>query len=178
MTTLETLLSDPDTPGVWNLVPDRSSIGFKTRTTWGLSSVKGTFGDFSGDGQITAKGAVFGRIDIRAASLQTGNGKRDEHLRSADFFDVVNFPTISVVVTAVQPSTGNAAELRATLAVRSTTEPLPLPVTVTAQDDGTVRIACQTTIDRRQWEVSGNLLGMVGATTTLIADTVFSRVPE
>src|SRR5208283_4241729 len=72
MTTLETLLNDPDMSGVWNLVPDRSAITFKTRNMWGLVNVKGRFTDFSGDGRLTAKGAVFGRIDIRAASLHTG----------------------------------------------------------------------------------------------------------
>ena len=69
MTTLETLLNDPDLAGVWNLVPDRSAITFKIRNMWGLLNVKGRFTEFSGDGQLTGKGAVFGRLDIRAASL-------------------------------------------------------------------------------------------------------------
>ena len=105
MTTVETLLNDPDPAGVWNLVPDRSTITFKIRNMWGLINVKGRFTDFNGDGQLTGKGAVFGRLDIRTASLHTGIGRRDEHLRSADFFDVERFPEISVVVTAVQPTT-------------------------------------------------------------------------
>ena len=112
MTTLETLLLDPDMAGVWNLVPERSTITFKIRNMWGLLRVKGRFTEFSGDGQLTGKGAVYGRLDIRAASLRTGIGRRDQHLRSADFFDVEHYPEISVVVTALQPTTGNAAELQ------------------------------------------------------------------
>ena len=104
MTTLETLLNDPDMAGVWNLVPDRSAITFKVKNMWGLLNVKGRFTEFSGDGQLTGKGAVFGRVDIRAASLNTGIGRRDKHLRSADFFDVERFGEISVVVTGVQPT--------------------------------------------------------------------------
>ncbi len=100
MTTVETLLSDPDTAGVWNLVPDKSTIGFKIRNMWGLISVKGRFTGLNGDGQITGKGAIFGRLDIQVASLRTGIRKRDEHLLSADFFDAERFPEISVVVTA------------------------------------------------------------------------------
>jgi polyisoprenoid-binding protein YceI len=50
MTTLETLLSDPDMAGVWNLVPDRSAITFTIRNMWGLLPVKGHFNEFSGDG--------------------------------------------------------------------------------------------------------------------------------
>src|ERR1700747_3916637 len=103
MTTLETLLLDPDMSGVWNLDPNRSTVTFKIRNMWGLVNVKGRFTEFSGDGQLTGKGAVFGRLDIRAASLSTGIGRRDNHLRSADFFDVQRFPEISVVVTAVHP---------------------------------------------------------------------------
>src|SRR6201996_9687936 len=106
MTTLETLLNDPDMAGVWNIVPDRSAITFKIRNMWGLVNVKGRFTDFNGDGQLTGNGAVFGRLDIRTASLSTGIGRRDKHLRSADFFDVDRFEEMSVVVTAVEPANG------------------------------------------------------------------------
>ena len=88
MTTLETLLNDPDMAGVWNLVPDRSAITIKIRNMWGLVNVKGRFTDFHGDGQLTGSGEVFGRVDIRAASLDTGIARPDTHLPSADFFDV------------------------------------------------------------------------------------------
>ena len=118
MTTLETLLNDPDMAGVWNLVPDRSTITFKVRNMWGLLNVKGRFTDFTGDGQLTGSGAVFGRLDIRAASLDTGIGRRDEHLRSADFFDVDHFGEISVIVTGVEPIQGKTADLRANFTIK------------------------------------------------------------
>ncbi len=121
MTTLETLLNDPDLAGVWNIVPDRSAVTFKIRNMWGLVNVKGSFTEFAGDGQLTGKGAVFGRLDIRAASLNTGIGRRDEHLRSADFFDVERYPEISVVITAVHPPEGKAAELRASFTIKGVT---------------------------------------------------------
>jgi polyisoprenoid-binding protein YceI len=178
MTTVETLLNDPDTAGVWNLVPDRSTVSFKIRNMWGLISVKGRFTDFSGDGQITGKGAIFGRLDIRAASLNTGIGKRDEHLRSADFFDVERFPEISVVVTAVEPSTGNTADLRATFSIKGVTSPLPLPVQVTVLDDGAVRVSAKTEVDRAQFDLGWNRLGMVGKTATASADAYFARAPQ
>ena len=178
MTTVETLLNDPDTAGVWNLVPDRSTVSFKIRNMWGLISVKGRFTDFSGDGQITGKGAIFGRLDIRAASLNTGIGKRDKHLRSADFFDVERFPEISVVVTAVEPSTGNTADLRATFSIKGVTSPLPLPVQVTVLDDGAVRVSAKTEVDRAQFDLGWNRLGMVGKTATASADAYFVRAPQ
>jgi polyisoprenoid-binding protein YceI len=177
MTSLDTLLNSQDSAGVWNLDPERSTIAFSTRSFWGLLPVKGKFTDFSGDGQITRQAAVFGKLDIRAASLDTGNHRRDEHLRSPDFFDVERFPDISIVLTALQPSTGDSADLRATLTVKATTKTLPLTATISVIDANAVRISARTAIDRTQWDVTGNLLGMVGRTTTLTADTVFVKSP-
>ena len=175
MTALQSLLADPDTAGVWNLVPGRSSVRFKNKTLWGLVAVNGEFPDVSGDGQITAKGAVFGRLDVRAASLRTGIGKRDEHLRSPDFFDAEQHPEISAVVTDVTPTGDRSADLRAELTVRGNTRPVPLSATVEHAGDGTVRISAQTTVDRTAFGVSGNMAGMMPTTTTLIADLVFAK---
>jgi polyisoprenoid-binding protein YceI len=177
MTTLETLLSDPDTAGVWNLVADRSSITFKTKNMWGLMSVRGQFTDVSGDGQLTGKGSVFGRLDIRAASLRTGIRRRDQHLRSADFFDVERFPDISIVVTGLQPTTGKAADLRASFTIKGITAPLPLPVTITELGDGSVRISGETEVDRAQFGLGWNKFGMIGKTTAS-ADVIFERAPQ
>ena len=178
MTTVETLLNDPDSAGVWNVVPDRSTITFKIKNMWGLVNVKGRFTDFTGDGQVTGKGAIFGRLDIRTASLRTGIRKRDEHLQSADFFDVERFPEISVVVTAVQPTTGNAADLRATFSIKEVTAPVPLPVQVTVHDDGSVRVSARAEVDRAQFDLDWNRLGMIGRTATAIADAWFVRAPR
>jgi len=178
MTTLETLLNDPDMAGVWNLVPDRSTISFKIRNMWGLLNVKGRFTDFSGDGQLTGNGAVFGRLDIRAGSLDTGIGRRDEHLRSADFFDVDRFGEISVVVTGVQPTQGKAAELRANFTIKGVTAPVPLPVQAVLLDDGSVRVSAKTEVDRAQFDLGWNRLGMVGDKATVSADAYFVRAPR
>jgi polyisoprenoid-binding protein YceI len=175
MANLEELLGSPDVAGVWNLIPDRSEIAFKNKTMWGLANVKGKFTEFTGDGQVTGKGALFGRVDIRAASLKTGINKRDEHLRSADFFDVEKFPEISVVVTAAQPTGVDSAELRASLTVKGTTLPIELPATARILDDGSIRVSAQTTIDRSKFGVTGNMVGMMGNVTTIIGDVVFVR---
>jgi polyisoprenoid-binding protein YceI len=177
MTTVETLLSDPDTAGVWNLVPERSTFIFKIKNMWGLVNVKGRFTGVNGDGQITGKGAVFGRLDIQAASLSTGIHRRDEHLRSADFFDVKRFPEISVVVTALEPTSGNAADLRANFTIKGVTAPVPLPVRITVLGDGSVRISAKIEVDRAQFGLDWNQFGAVSRTATVSADATFVRVP-
>ena len=178
MTTLETLLHDPDTAGVWNLVPDRSTIGFKIKNMWGLLPVKGRFDEFSGDGQLTAKGAVFGRIDIRVASLHTGIGRRDRHLLSADFFDAERFPEISVVVTGLEPTSGKAADLRTSFTIKGTTHEVSLPVTITELGDGAIRIAGETKVDRAQFGVDWNKAGVMAEAATVSAEAIFVRAPS
>lgn len=175
MTTLETLLNDPDMAGVWNLVPDRSAVTFKITNMWGLIRVKGQFTDVTAAGQLTGKGAVSGRVDIKAASIDTGVGMRDKHLRKADFFDVGRFPEINIVVNAVHPTAGSDAELRANFTIKGVTAPLPLPVTITELNDGAIRIAGETQLNRSQFDISWNRLGAVGQMTTIGADAVFVR---
>ena len=178
MTTLETLLSDPDTAGVWNLVSDQSTISFKIRNMWGLINVKGRFTDFSGDGQITGKGAIFGRVDIQVASLHTGIRKRDEHLRSADFFDAERFPEISVVVTALEPTAGNAADLRATFTIKGVTARCRCRSGPPCSTTASVRVSAKTEVDRAQFDLGWNRLGMIGERATVSADACFVRAPR
>jgi polyisoprenoid-binding protein YceI len=178
MANVNTLLNDPDTAGVWNLDSGRSTVGFSIRNFWGLIKVKGRFTDVSADGQITGKGAIFGRLDIQVASLSTGIGKRDEHLRSADFFDAEHYPQITVEVTAIEPNTGDAADLQATVSIKGVSAPVPLPVQVSTLDDGTVRVTASTEIDRTQFGVDANPLGMIAKTATIVADAYFVRTPQ
>jgi polyisoprenoid-binding protein YceI len=175
MSTVTTLLSNPQSTGGWSLVPDQSTIGFKTKTMWGLVPVKGRFTEFSGDGQITDGQTIFGRIDIKAASLDTKMRKRDEDLRSAKFFDVARYPDISVEVTGADDIAGDTVDLRAQLSVKGTTKPLTLKTKVALLDDGAVRLTTQTTIDRKDFGVEGNLAGMVVDKATVSADVVFRR---
>jgi polyisoprenoid-binding protein YceI len=175
MSTVTALLRSPESVGVWTLVPERSTIAFKTKTLWGLVYVKGRFTEFSGEGQITETATLFGRLDIKAASLNTKLRKRDADLRSPDFFDVDKYPDISIVVTGAEAGGDDTVDLRADLSVKHTTAPLPLRARVAVLDDGAVRVTTETTIDRKQFGVEGNLLGMVGDNTTLSADVVFRR---
>jgi polyisoprenoid-binding protein YceI len=178
MSDIDTLLNDPDTAGVWSLDRDRSTIGFRIKNFWGLIPVNGRFTDVTGDGQITGKGAIFGRLEIRVASLRTGIGKRDEHLRSADFFDADRYPEIGVEVTAIHPKSGGAADLQATFTIKGVTAPVPLPIQVGTLGDGAVRVATSAVIDRDQFDIGWNQLGMVAKTVTVSADAYFVRTPR
>jgi polyisoprenoid-binding protein YceI len=165
------MLTDPASSGTWTLVPDRSAIKFSSKTLWGLVPVNGRFTDATGEGSIAAGGAVSGRLQIRAASVKTGIGKRDEHLCSPDFFDAANFPLITVEVNGL----GADGSLDATLRVRDAVLTMPLTATVTPLGEGTVQVNARTQVDRTRWGVTGNTMGMIPATVTLIADAVFVK---
>jgi polyisoprenoid-binding protein YceI len=168
-------LSSPESVGTWKMVPGRSTIRFENKTMWGAMKVRGTFTEFSGDGTIQDAQTVSGRIDVMAASVHTGLRKRDEDLRSPNFFDVEKYPSITIVVTAGEPVGDDAVGLRADLTAKGITAPLPLQATVEVLDDGAVRLTTQTTIARKRFAVEGNMFGMVGAKTALQASIVFLR---
>jgi polyisoprenoid-binding protein YceI len=175
MPSTQALLSNPASVGVWNIDPNRSTIGFRAKSMWGLAPVKGRFTEFHGDGQITDTQTVFGRIDIDTASLNTKLDKRDEHLRSAQYFDAERFPDISVVVTGAEAINGDVVDLRTQLTVKGTTAPLPLRAKVAMADDGSVRLTAHATVNRKDFGVDGNLMGMLTDKVTISGDVVFRR---
>ncbi len=80
-----------------------------------------------------------------------------------------------MVVTAAEPSGDDGARLRASLTVKGTTLPIELPATVRVLGDDTIRVSAQTTVDRSDFDVAGNLLGMVTNPAKITGDLVFTR---
>src|SRR3954463_9534836 len=83
------------TDGAWRLDPARSSVAFHVRHFYGLMTVKGEFADYEGTLDLGATPAV--ELTLQASSLDTKRAKRDEHLRSQDFFDVERHPQVRFV---------------------------------------------------------------------------------
>lgn len=173
MSSVATFLSSPGAIGAWSLDAGQSQIRFENGTMWGALKVRGAFTDFSGSGEIKDAKTVTGRLDIRAASIDTGLGTRDHDLRRSNFFDTDHYPDITVVVTGGEAAGGDTARLNAELTVKGITGPLPLKVEVTALGDGGVRLNTEATVTRKQFAVEGNFLGMVGNKTKLKASLVF-----
>lgn len=176
MSSVATFLSSSKAVGAWELDPDQSSIRFENGTMWGALKVRGAFTEFTGGGEITDAHTVSGRVDIKAASINTGLGTRDHDLRRSNFFNSDRYPDITVVVTGGEPAGGDVARLDAELTVKGITGPLPLKVEVAPLDDGGVRLTTEATVTRKQFAVEGNFLGMVGNKTRLKASLVFRKV--
>jgi polyisoprenoid-binding protein YceI len=97
---IPTLPQRPVSTETWTLDPTRTTIEFAVRHAWGLSAVRGHFTRFDGSAVVGPEGpAVHLRID--ADSVDTGNGTRDRHLRSWDFFDAVQNPDVEFTSTSV-----------------------------------------------------------------------------
>lgn len=161
--------------GTWRLDPARTELTFRSPTFWGLAKVKGTFGEVTGTGEATAPNLVSGQLQVATKSIDTGIAKRDEHLRSADFFDVEKFPTITVDVSSAGLTDPDTIALHVQLTVKAIPRMLDLPVKVTTLPDGAVRLTTTTSLNRKDFGVDGNLLGMMGDTTTVEATAVFVK---
>jgi len=87
----------------WSIDPDHSNVGFKVRHMM-VSNVKGEFGKFNGIVDIDDKDVTKSKVEVTidTASISTGVAKRDEHLKSADFFDVAKYPTMTFVSQKVK----------------------------------------------------------------------------
>src|SRR5487761_747404 len=104
---LQALLQDEKLAGSWTLDASKSQIGLRSKSVWGMVSVKGFFRQFTGEGTVSPAGEVTGPVTVDAASIDTKNPKRDTLLRSDVFFDVGNHPSIVVRVDSIKP--GSAA---------------------------------------------------------------------
>jgi len=111
--------------GTWTIDPVHSEIGFSARHMM-VSKVRGKFGNFSGQ-IVTAedpfKSSATAEIDLK--SITTGNDQRDEHLRSADFFEVETYPTMTYRSTSARFEDGNYI-LDGELTLKGITRRVPL----------------------------------------------------
>ncbi|GDY32091.1 hypothetical protein GTS_37240 [Gandjariella thermophila] len=116
-------------PGPWTIDPVHSSIGLVARHL-GLSSIRGRFGEFGGRIDV-AQPFERSRAHavIKAASIDTGNRTRDDHLRSADFLEVEQHPTIEFRSRVLSAAGEDAWTLDGELTVRGRTRPVRLAMT-------------------------------------------------
>ncbi len=113
--------------GRWEIDRSHSSVEFVVRHLV-VSKVRGRFGEFSGAleiGEVPEQSSV--EVVIDAASIDTGDAGRDEHLRSPDFLDVATYPTLSFRSTAVRGG-GQRWQVDGELTVRGVAKPVALDV--------------------------------------------------
>jgi polyisoprenoid-binding protein YceI len=171
---VQELLRDGKLAGSWALDAARSEIALKSKSMWGMVSVKGVFREVTGSGTVSAAGDVTGTITVAAGSVDTKMKKRDEHLRSADFFDAANYPDITFVAEQVTPS-GGGVTVTGALTVRDRTRPVTLAAKVSGFDGTQVELDGEIQVNRSDFGLTWNQLGMSSVHNTITVHAVFTR---
>jgi polyisoprenoid-binding protein YceI len=155
--------------GVWNAETSGSRLEFAVKTMWGLATVKGRFARFDGQLEVQRE-AARAELTIAAASFDTGHVKRDTHLRSADFFDVDNHPTLSFTAAAITPRAAEDLTITGDLTVAGRVVRLQLPVRVTRGEQGRLRLSTTATVPREDAGMTWNRAGMIRGDVHLSAE--------
>jgi len=167
------LLEEGALAGTWALDPGRSGIRLKSKVM-GLIPVNGVFREVGGNGTVSPDGEVSGTVTITAASIDTRQTRRDTHLRSADFFDTGNYPDITFTVAGIRPS-GQGVAVTGALTVRGRTRPLSFDAAASVHGDGEIWLDARVRVNRTDFGLTWNLLGLVSVTSTLTIHAVFTR---
>jgi len=160
--------------GTWTIDPAHTTVSFVVRHL--MSRVHGTFSEVSG--QVVTRpdlSASTTAATIAVSSVRTGNEMRDNHLRSADFFEAERYPVISFASTRLRPADGSWL-MSGELTIRDVTRPVDLEVEFLGTDptglQGEARIgfSARGTISRRDFGVTFGLAA--DGTKIVVADKV------
>jgi polyisoprenoid-binding protein YceI len=113
----------------WSLDPTHSEIGFKIRHLM-ITNVSGSFEKFNVNAETEGDDFSKAKISFSADtnSVSTNNEQRDQHLRSADFFDAETYPELKFESTGMRSISANEFELTGDLTIRNVTKPVKLGV--------------------------------------------------
>lgn len=113
----------------WSIDPDHSNVGFKVRHLM-VSNVKGNFEKFSGSVDLNDKDITKSKVEVSidTNSINTNVQKRDDHLRSADFFDVAKYPAMTFVSKKVAKAGKDKLKVTGDLTLHGVTRQVVLDV--------------------------------------------------
>ena len=142
----------------WQLDQHHSEITFKVRHLM-ISNVSGAFADYKGtlefDPSNPAKSTI--SVEIDPASITTRDGMRDGHIKSADFLDVANYPTITFKSTSIEATDAKNGHVTGDLTMHGVTKPCTLKVEFLgmaknpASGKVAAAFAATTKINRKDW---------------------------
>ena len=148
---------------VWTVDQVHSEVGFSVKHMM-ISKAKGTFDKFDAVIEADVEDMTDAKIEVTidTNSINTRNEDRDNHLRSADFFDAENHPNMKFVATDIKKTASNQYDVVGELTIRGTTKPTTLDVTFEGQSKdpmGGATVAGfsgTTTINRKEFGLTWN----------------------
>jgi polyisoprenoid-binding protein YceI len=162
--------------GDYTVDPSHTTLGFVARHAM-VTNVKGSFTDFTGtlhlDGTDPSKSTA--SFDVQMASIETGSPDRDGHLKSADFFKIDEFPTMTFRSTSAESLGGEDYRITGDLSILGTTKPISIDLEYSgaAKDPfGNERVGFEgtATINRSEWGLSWNATLETGG--VLVSDKI------
>lgn len=155
---------------VWTIDSAHSSAEFSVRHMM-VAKVKGRFGKVSGTvtGDLAKPETAAVDVTIDAASINTDNENRDKHLRSADFFEVETYPTITFKSKKIEKA-GAGLRMTGDLTMRGVTKEVVLDVEgpvapVKVRDSFRTAASATTRINRKEWGLTWNRALEAGGVT-------------
>jgi len=139
-------------PRTYTIDPARSQLRFEATSRF--MNATGYFKRFGGEIRVdpAQPEAASGRLTIEVASLDTRNSLRDDHLRSADFFDVERHPTATFVTGPIRRE-GDRLVVEGQLTIRGAAQPATAPVALALTGDG-IRVSGELAVSRRAFGVA------------------------
>ena len=171
--------TSPVPAGTWAIDPAHSTMGFSVKHL-GIATVRGTFATFEGTltvGDDLLSGRISGTID--AGSISTQEAQRDEHLRSADFFNVAAHPQITFTAEVLRQLDEEEFDIDGELTMHGVTRPVSLHALVQGLETdpwGQERVGIEITgqLSRGEYEMTFNQV--LGSGNVLVSDTVKIRL--
>jgi polyisoprenoid-binding protein YceI len=168
-------VTDSAMVGEWLVDPAGSHAEFHVKHFWGAITVHGSIGGITGEGALGADGVVTGQVRLDAASLTTNNKRRDDHLRSADFFSVTDHPEVVVKVTKARLSDSGTLACQGTLEAAGHNEPIDVIAEVESDGAQAVIMRAHLVVDRTHMAMTWSPLGMAARMARLTAVVRFVR---
>lgn len=158
------LFAQPAAPAArenWTVDKTHSTVQFKIRHL--MSNVTGNFRDFDASLSIDRTDPARSTIEfnIKAASIDTADSGRDEHLRSPDFFEAAKYPTLSFKSQTVTPKSATRFDVTGDLTMHGVTKRVTLPVEFLgfgkdARGNERAGFSLETTLDRKDYNITWN----------------------
>ena len=160
----------------WRIDAAHTDITFKARHMM-LTTVRGRFDEIEGTLQLDEQHPANsgGEIRVAAASLSTGFEARDQHLRSADFFDVEQHPWIEFRSVSIEPRGDSRFDVTGEVTIKGVTVPVAFDVEYQGAAPGMrggrhASLTARATVNRRDWGLNWNMALEAGG--WLVSDEV------
>jgi polyisoprenoid-binding protein YceI len=149
----------------YKIDPAHTSVGFSVRHM-GVSNVKGHFDEFTGSLVLDNGSIQEATATIQVKSVNTGIERRDNHLRTADFFEAAKYPEISFKTKKVEKS-GDQTILIGDFTMRGVTKELRLPVALSGpvkdpQGNSRIGLEAKATVNRKDYGMKFNAVMETG----------------